>query len=184
MTIPIIIDTDPGIDDIIAISAALHSKELDVRLITTIGGNVGIEHTTQNALDIVSYFHSNTPVAKGVDKPLINTLETAEHVHGQNGIGNAQINTTLHNDILEEHAVISMRDTILNSEEPITLVPIGPLTNIGLLFSLFPETKKNIKQIVLMGGAAVGGNATPVAEFNIFVDPHAAKLSSIKIFQS
>ena len=77
-----------------------------------------------------------------------------------------------------------MRDTILNSEEPITLVPIGPLTNIGLLFSLFPETKKNIKQIVLMGGAAVGGNATPVAEFNIFVDPHAAKLSSIKMSQS
>ncbi|MEB5760125.1 nucleoside hydrolase [Mammaliicoccus sciuri] len=176
MTIPIIIDTDPGIDDIIAISAALHSKELDVKLITTIGGNVGIERTTQNALDIVSYFHSNTPVAKGVDKPLINTLETAEHVHGQNGIGNAQIKSTKHNDILEEHAVIAMRDTILNSEIPITLVPIGPLTNIGLLFSLFPETKKNIKQIVLMGGAVVGGNATPVAEFNIFVDPHAAKI--------
>ncbi|HCN61187.1 MULTISPECIES: nucleoside hydrolase [Mammaliicoccus] len=176
MAIPIIIDTDPGIDDMIAISAAIHSKDLDVKLITSVGGNVGIEHTTQNALDIVNYFKKDIPVAKGVDTPLINKLATAEHVHGHNGIGNVQFMTSSQTNILEDHAVIAMKETIMNSEEPITLVPIGPLTNIALLFSLFPETKSNIKQIVLMGGSAVGGNATPLAEFNIYVDPHAAQI--------
>ncbi|GGI42619.1 nucleoside hydrolase [Mammaliicoccus stepanovicii] len=176
MTTPIIIDTDPGIDDIIAISAALNSDKLDVRLITSIGGNVGIEHTTKNALDIVNYFNKNVPVAQGVNKPLLNKLSTAEHVHGHNGIGNYIINTSQNLSTISDNAVNAMYNTIMQSEEPITLVPIGPLTNIALLLSLYPETKNNIKEIVLMGGAAVGGNATPVAEFNIYADPHAAHI--------
>lgn len=176
MTTPIIIDTDPGIDDIIAISAALNSPELDVRLITSIGGNVGIEHTTRNAIDIVDYFKKEVPVAKGVNKPLLNALSTAEYVHGHNGIGNYEFNTSQRSNILEDNAVIAMRNVIMQSDEPITLVPIGPLTNISLLFSLFPETIENVEKIVLMGGATVGGNATPVAEFNIFADPHAAHI--------
>jgi non-specific riboncleoside hydrolase len=175
--IPIIIDTDPGIDDVIAITAALFAEELDVKLITTVGGNVGIESTTKNALNLVNFLGKTTPVAKGADQPLINTLVTASEVHGESGVGGYHFeekeNCTL---LSNHHAVEELREKILNSNEPITLVPIGPLTNIALLFKMYPETKSNIKEIVLMGGAAQGGNTTSWAEFNIFVDPHAAKI--------
>ncbi|WP_239984540.1 nucleoside hydrolase [Lentibacillus sediminis] len=177
MKTPIIIDTDPGIDDIVAITAALFSKELDVKLITTIGGNVGIENTTRNALDLLTFLGKDIPVAKGAGEPLVSKPRTATHVHGTTGVGEyrfeAQANAAL---LSEENAIVAMKNHIVESPEPVTLVPIGPLTNIALLFKTFPETLDNIEEIVLMGGAAAGGNATPVAEFNIFADPHAARI--------
>ncbi|MBM7599242.1 non-specific riboncleoside hydrolase [Virgibacillus halotolerans] len=183
---PIIIDTDPGIDDIVAITAALFSDKLDVKLITTVGGNVGITHTTRNAVDLVTFLGRNTPIAKGVDEPLVNKPKTASQVHGSSGVGTYQFEAEGNTALLsKEHAVIELRNNIIDAAVPITLVAIGPLTNIALLFKMFPETKENIKEIVLMGGAIEGGNATPVAEFNIFADPHAAKIvfdSAIKIF--
>lgn len=177
MKTPIIIDTDPGIDDVIAITAALFAEELDVKLITTVGGNVGIENTTRNAVKLVNFLGKDTLVAKGADQPLLNKLVTASAVHGESGVGGYQFEEKADAATLSNrHAVEEMRDVILHSNEPVTLVPIGPLTNIALLLKMYPETKSNIKEIVLMGGAAQGGNRTPVAEFNIFVDPHAAKI--------
>ena len=126
MKTPIIIDTDPGIDDVIAITAALFAEDLDVRLITTVGGNVGIENTTNNAVNLVNFLGKETPVAKGADQPLLNKLVTAAKVHGESGVGGYQFekkeNCTL---LSSKHAVEELRDTILHSTEPITLVPIG-----------------------------------------------------------
>lgn len=174
---PIIIDTDPGIDDVVAITAATFSDELDVKLITTVGGNVGIENTTKNAVDLLTFLGKNVPIAKGSAGPLLRKQETASHVHGTSGIGEYQFTAEPNTSLLsEENAVVELRNYIMHSADPVTLVPIGPLTNIALLFKTFPEALENIEQIVLMGGAAVGGNATPVAEFNIFADPHAAKI--------
>lgn len=174
---PIIIDTDPGIDDMVAITAALFSEALDVKLITTVGGNVGIEHTTKNAIDLLTFLGENIPVAKGAAEPLVNQPKTAAQVHGSSGVGDYQFTAEANNTLLSnDHAVVALKNTIVAAEEPVTLVPIGPLTNIALLFKMFPETKENIAEIVLMGGAVEGGNATPVAEFNIYADPHAAKI--------
>ncbi|MGY0692359.1 nucleoside hydrolase [Virgibacillus sp. FSP13] len=174
---PIIIDTDPGIDDIVAITAALHSDELDVKLITTVGGNVGIENTTRNAVNLVTFLGKNTPVAKGAGEPLVLPVKTASQVHGKSGIGDYQFKEDANPDLLSaDNAVIEMKNYIMKSADPVTLVPIGPLTNIALLLKMFPEAKQNIEQIVLMGGAVEGGNATPTAEFNIYADPHAAKI--------
>jgi len=177
MKTPIIIDTDPGIDDVIAITAALFAEELDVKLITTVGGNVGIENTTKNAVNLVNFLGKDTPVAKGADQPLLNKLVSAAKVHGESGVGGYQFESKEDSSLLSsKHAVEELRNAILHSNEPITLVPIGPLTNIALLLKMYPEVKNNIKEIVLMGGAVKGGNRTPVAEFNMFVDPHAAKI--------
>lgn len=177
MKTPIIIDTDPGIDDVIAITAALFAEELNVKLITTVGGNVGIENTTKNAVNLVHFLGKDTPVAKGADQPLLNKLVSAAKVHGESGVGGYQFESKEDSSLLlSKHAVEELRDAILHSNEPITLVPIGPLTNIALLLKMYPEVKSNIQEIVLMGGAVKGGNRTPVAEFNMFVDPHAAKI--------
>ncbi len=177
MKTPIIIDTDPGIDDVIAITAALFAEELDVKLITTVGGNVGIENTTNNAVNLVDFLGKDTPVAKGADQPLLNKLVSATKVHGESGVGGYHFETKEDSVLLSsKHAVEELRDAILHSNEPVTLVPIGPLTNIALLLKMYPEVKRKIKEIVLMGGAVKGGNRTPVAEFNMFVDPHAAKI--------
>ncbi|MEN1969916.1 nucleoside hydrolase [Lentibacillus sp. N15] len=174
---PIIIDTDPGIDDVVAITAALFSDKLDVKLITTVGGNVGIENTTRNAVDLLTFLGKHTPIAKGTGAPLLRKPKTASHVHGRSGVGEYQFTAEPNTSLLsEENAIVELRNHIISSPEPVTLVPIGPLTNIALLLKTFPEAINNIEQIVLMGGAATGGNATPVAEFNIYADPHAAKI--------
>src|SRR5690606_28207478 len=159
------------------ITAALFVEELDVKLITTVGGNVGIENTTKNAVNLVNFLGKDTPVAKGADQPLLNKLVSAAKVHGESGVGGYQFESKEDSSLLSsKHAVEELRNAILHSNEPITLVPIGPLTNIALLLKMYPEVKNNIREIVLMGGAVKGGNRTPVAEFNMFVDPHAAKI--------
>lgn len=174
---PILIDTDPGIDDVVAISAALFAETLDVRLITTVAGNVSVEHTTRNALDLVHNLGKNVPVAKGASGPLVGEPPATEPVHGETGIGDYRFPQKADGSALKhEHAILAMREEIMISEEPVTLVAIGPLTNIALLLKVFPEVKTNIREMVLMGGAAAGGNVTPVAEFNIYADPHAARV--------
>lgn len=172
---PIIIDTDPGIDDAVAIAAAVFCERLDVKLISTVSGNVSIEHTTKNAQKLVEFFGKDIPVAKGSCKPLIKELEDASHIHGETGMAGYEFKEptkALH----EKNSIEAMRDVILNSEEKITLVPIGPLTNIALLLKTYPEVKENIEEIVLMGGSSGRGNHTPAAEFNIYADPEAAKI--------
>lgn len=177
---PIIIDTDPGIDDAVAIAAALFSEELDLRLITTVAGNVSLEKVTDNALKLLKFFNKNVPVAMGADRPLIKAPIDASNVHGESGMGGYEFEEPSYDLLLKENAVNAMYNVIMSSEEPITLVPIGPLTNIALLLKTYPEVKKNIAEIVMMGGSASRGNAGVMAEFNVYADPEAAKI----VFQS
>lgn len=175
----IIIDTDPGIDDAVAIALAVRSSELDVKLITTIAGNVDVDKTTNNALKLMEFFNLDIPVAKGFSIPLLKKLENAADIHGETGMAGYDFPEPS-KKILPIHAVEALRETILKSSEKITLVPIAALTNIAVLLSMYPEVKDNIDEIVMMGGSLSGGNTNTLAEFNIYVDPHAASI----VFQS
>lgn len=172
----IIIDTDPGIDDALAIAIALFSEELDVKLITTVAGNVGLDKVTYNALRLLKFFgREDVPVAIGADRPLIRPYEDAASVHGKSGLEGYDFEEPTQKPIAL-NAVDAMRQVIMNSEEPITLVPIAPLTNIALLLAAYPEVKNNIKEIILMGGSASRGNKGVMSEYNIGVDPEAAHM--------
>ncbi len=173
---PIIIDTDPGIDDAAAISIALNHPNFDLRMITTVNGNVGIEKTTANALKLKQFFSSDVPVHRGSSQPLLTDIIDASVVHGESGMEGYPFPEVNQQDLTSKHAVEAMRIELLNHGEPITLIPIGPLTNIALLLSTYPEVKDHIKEIVLMGGSAGRGNVTPLAEYNIYCDPEAAHI--------
>ncbi|MBU3137111.1 ribonucleoside hydrolase RihC [Clostridium gasigenes] len=172
----IIIDTDPGIDDAIAIAIALFSEELDVKLISTVVGNVSLDLVTENTLKLLTFFGKNVPVAKGSKEPLFQKFEDATNVHGVSGMDGYDFGEPNRSNLLEEHSVNAMRRTILESETPITIVAIGPLTNIALLLKMYPEVKNNIDEIVFMGGSLTRGNKTVMGEFNIASDPEAAKI--------
>jgi non-specific riboncleoside hydrolase len=176
---PIIIDTDPGIDDAVALAIALNHPDLDVVLLTTVAGNVSVDKTTKNTLKLVSFFDKKVPVAKGCATPLLKPLETSADIHGESGMDGYDF-PAITAQLSELQAVEAMRQVILAHDEPVTLVPIAALTNIALLFTMYPETKNNIKEIVMMGGSLARGNTTTAAEFNIYVDPHAAQI----VFQS
>ena len=177
---PIIIDTDPGIDDALALAIALFSEELDVRLITTVAGNVSLENVTFNALRLLRFFGKDVPVAKGAELPLLAEFVDASNVHGKTGMEGYDFPEPKTELLLPDHAVNAMRRVILESPEPVTLVPIAPLTNIALLLALYPEVKKNIREIVMMGGSASRGNKGVMSEFNVATDPEAAQM----VFQS
>ena len=172
---PIIIDTDPGIDDAVAIAAAVFCESLDVKLISTVSGNVSINHTTKNAKKLVEFFGKDIPVAQGSSRPLIKEIEDASHIHGETGMAGYEFPEPT-KELHKKNSIEAMKDVILSSEEKITIVPIGPLTNIALLLKTYPEVKENIQEIVLMGGSSGRGNHTPAAEFNIYADPEAAKI--------
>lgn len=172
----VIIDTDPGIDDVLALAIALFSEELDVRLITTVAGNVSLENVTDNTLKLLALLEKDVPVAKGADKPLIVDFVDASNVHGKTGMEGYDFPDPKKKLLLEEHAVNAMRRVIMESPEPITLVPIATLTNIALLFAMYPEVKSNIKEIVMMGGSATRGNKGVMSEFNVATDPEAARM--------
>lgn len=173
---PIIIDTDPGIDDAVAIAIALFSEELDVKLITTVAGNVSLDKVTYNTLRLLKFFQKEVPVAKGAAEPLIRPLMDASNVHGKSGMEGFDFEEPDDHLLLEENAVNAMRRVIMESDEPITLVPIAPLTNIALLLKVYPEVKANIREIVMMGGSASRGNKGVMSEFNVATDPEAAKI--------
>ncbi len=185
----IILDTDPGIDDALALILTLKSRKLRLEAVTTVSGNVHVDKCTKNALRILELMgREEVPVAKGASKPLKRELRTAEHVHGKDGLGDSnlpepKISTTDTDgaDLIIERVAANPGDVIL--------VPIGPLTNIALAIEREPNIVEMVKEIVLMGGAygvtSYGyGNVTPVAEFNIHTDPEAARIvfdSGIKI---
>lgn len=174
--IPLIIDTDPGIDDAVAIALALFDPRFDVRLITTVAGNVGIEATTANALKLLAYYGKEVPVARGADAPLLRVLDDASDIHGVTGMEGFDFPEPNNDLLMACNAVEAMKDTIMSSRQPVTLMPIGPLTNVALLLKTFPEVKAHIERIVLMGGSLTRGNKGVMAEFNIYVDPEAAKI--------
>jgi purine nucleosidase len=171
----IIIDTDPGQDDAVAILLALASPELEVLGLTAVAGNVPLRLTERNARVIVELSGRPVPVFAGCDRPLERTLETAEHVHGKSGLDGIVLpEPTLPLD--PRPAVDFIIDT-LRAEAPgtVTLCPLGPLTNIATAFRRAPDIVDRVQEIVLMGGGFFeGGNITPAAEFNIYVDPEAA----------
>lgn len=175
---PIILDTDPGQDDAIAILVALASPELDVLGITCVAGNVPLDLTSRNARILCELAgRDDVPVFAGADRPLIRDLVTAEHVHGATGIdGPEWTDPTM--QLRPEFAVDWIVDMLRSADDAsVTLCPVGPLTNIALALRSAPDIRSKIREIVLMGGAYwEGGNSTPVAEFNIYVDPHAADI--------
>ncbi len=173
---PIILDTDPGIDDAVAIAIALFSEELDVRLITTVAGNVGLDAVTDNALRLLAYFEKEVPVARGAGRPLLRPFEDASNVHGKTGLEGFVFDRMNGQLLLKEHAVNAMYRVLRECEEPVTLVGIGPLTNFALLFSMYPDCGQYIREIVLMGGAVGRGNKGVLSEFNIATDPEAARI--------
>ncbi|MEO1910399.1 MAG: nucleoside hydrolase [Paracoccus sp. (in: a-proteobacteria)] len=172
----IIIDTDPGQDDAVAILLALASPELEVLGITTVAGNVPLDLTQLNARKIIELAgRPEIPVFAGCDRPLSRDLVTAEHVHGKTGLdGIALPDPSV--PLQDRHAVDFIIDTLRAQDSgTVTLVPIGPLTNIAEAFRRAPDIVARVQQIVLMGGAYFEvGNITPAAEFNIYVDPEAA----------
>lgn len=177
--IPIILDTDPGIDDAVAIAAALFSPQLDLKLITTVAGNVSVEKTTRNALQLMHFWQQDIPVAQGAATPLIRKLRDAAYVHGESGMeGYAFVEHK--RKPLELPACEAIYQRLSASDEPLTVVTIGPLTNIAMLLIQHPDCKSKIKQLVMMGGSAGRGNFTPNAEFNIAIDPEAAA----RVFES
>ncbi|MDE0580631.1 MAG: nucleoside hydrolase [bacterium] len=175
---PIIIDTDPGQDDAIAILAALASDELEVLGLTAVAGNVPLELTARNALILVELAgRPDVPVFAGCDRPLRRDLVTAEHVHGKTGIDGADLPDPT-TELQPQSAVDWMIETLLAAgEREITICPVGPMTNIATVLETAPEAARNIREIVCMGGGFFdGGNTTPTAEFNVFVDPEAAQI--------
>lgn len=174
----IIMDCDPGIDDAIALClAAAHPEAFELLAITTVTGNQSIEKVTTNARDLAEFYGLDVPVAKGSPVPLLRSPLPAADVHGKNGLGEVEL-PQAKKELASENAVAFMRDLIMNlpEGEKVTLVPTGPLTNIALLFRVFPEVKERIEEVVLMGGSASYGNVTPTAEFNIYEDPEAAQI--------
>lgn len=174
----IIIDTDPGQDDAVAILLALASPEVDVLGLTAVAGNVPLALTAKNARQVCELANrADVPVFAGCDAPLRQTLVTAEHVHGKSGLdGPVLAEPTM--PLKDTHAVDFIVETLRT--EPagtVTLCPLGPLTNIATAFQRAPDIIEKVQEIVLMGGAYFQvGNITPAAEFNIYVDPEAAEI--------
>jgi purine nucleosidase len=172
----IIIDTDPGQDDAVAILLALGSEELDVLGITAVAGNVPLRLTEKNARKICELAGKpQTRVFAGASRPMVRQLVTAEEVHGKTGLDGPDLPEPAM-PLQDRHAVDFLVETLMSEESgTVTLCPLGPLTNIALALVREPRIAPRIRQIVLMGGGFFeGGNVTPAAEFNIYVDPHAA----------
>ena len=174
----LIIDTDPGQDDAVAILLALASPEINLLGITTVAGNVPLALTQVNARKICDLAgRTDMQVFAGLDRPLVRPLVTAEHVHGRTGL-DGPVLPDPETPLQEQHAVDYIIDTL--RREPagsVTLAPIGPLSNIAMAMQRAPDIIPRIRQIILMGGAYFEvGNITPAAEFNIYVDPHAAQI--------
>jgi inosine-uridine nucleoside N-ribohydrolase len=170
----IILDCDPGHDDAIALMLAIGSPEVELLGVTTVHGNQTLEKTTINALKLLEFVdRADIPVAAGADRPFHREPFVAAYVHGESGMDGPTLPPPRRRPV-EQHAVDFIAQTVLAAEEPVTLVPTGPLTNIGLLLALHPDAAARVARIVLMGGAIGEGNVTPAAEFNIWCDPEAA----------
>ena len=173
---PVILDCDPGHDDMIALMMASVDPAIDLLGVTTVAGNQTGEKTFTNALKVLTLIgEKNLPVARGADAPLFRELTVAPEIHGVSGLDGADLPEP-GMSAKDMRAVDLIRDLVLTSGGKVTLVPTGPLTNIALTLLTSPEIKDRIERIVLMGGAVFDSNISPAAEFNIFVDPEAADI--------
>lgn len=175
MVKPVILDMDPGVDDAAAIAVALNNPALDVRLITTVAGNVSVDKTTNNALKLVDFFGKNTPVAAGAKAPLKREFTDASYVHGESGMPGYDFPEAT-SQALEIDAIEAIHNELHAADAPMTIIATGAYTNIALLLEKYPEDRELIKELLLMGGSISGGNVSSVAEFNVFTDPDAAKI--------
>lgn len=170
---PIILDCDPGHDDALALLLALAADEIDLRAVTTVAGNHTIENVTRNAGQLLRLAdRSDVPLAKGAGRPLVRDQVIADYVHGESGLDGAELPEPI--DAVDDHAVQVIVDHA--RQGGMTLVPVGPLTNVALALRTAPDIVDHLDRIVLMGGAVAEGNITPSAEFNVFADPEAASI--------
>ncbi|WP_438853652.1 nucleoside hydrolase [Agromyces sp. M3QZ16-3] len=181
MTVPVIVDCDPGHDDVFALWFAAGHPRLDLLAVTTVGGNVPLEHTSRNARVALSVAGVvDVPVAAGARGPLARELSTAEWIHGENGLGGPELPdpddgpTPVPLDPRSATELIA--DTLAAASEPVAIIATGPVTNVAVLLRDRPDLAPRIREVVWMGGSTERGNATPYAEFNAWVDPEALDL--------
>ncbi len=171
----IILDCDPGHDDAVAILLAGAAVEIDLLGITTVAGNSYVKNTTKNALIMVENAGLHVPVCEGASKPLLREQIVAPDIHGESGLEGANMpDPTIKAD--QRSGVIFIAQQVLDNSGEVTLVAVGPLTNIAQFILLYPHATHKVKEIVIMGGGINFGNTTPVAEFNIYADPEAAQI--------
>jgi purine nucleosidase len=178
MTTRIIIDTDPGVDDALTFLLALASPEIQLEALTTVQGNVTLEKATRNALSVLELAHAtHIPVARGCSHPLVKAPHASgEAVHGSSGMGHTNLPDPT-SSVVESHAIDYLIERFLAEPKQISLFAIGPLTNVALAIRKEPRIVDAIQELVIMGGAIrSGGNVSPLAEFNIHEDPHAAHM--------
>ena len=176
---PVVLDVDTGLDDACALLLAGRHPDLDLKAVTCVGGNVGIDDVVRNTLTVLDAAgRPDVPVGRGAAVPLIQPVRPARHVHGADGLGDLDWPpSTRPTD--PRHAIELLRDVLRDAAatgELVTLIPLAPLTNIALLLRTYPEAAAGLKQIVFMGGSAGIGNATASAEFNVWTDPEAAAI--------
>lgn len=175
MSLPIIIDCDPGIDDAFSLAMAVASDELEILGITTTYGNVGLPHTTTNALRILDWLGSDIPVYRGIDRALLGALVDASEYHGATGLEAPEMGPPSSVPRTTD-AVSFLISTLRATTRKITIVASGPLTNLAVMLRLAPDVAPKIERIVFMGGSTDYGNDSPAAEFNMLCDPHAAQI--------
>jgi len=173
---PVVIDCDTGVDDALAVLLAVRSPRLDVRAISCVAGNVGLDDVVANTLKVLDAAGAaDIPVARGADRPLLGPPRAARHVHGEDGMADLGLPASGRQPV-PASAVELLRRKLVGTDRPITVITLAPLTNIALLLRTYPEVAGRIARILLMGGAASVGNATPSAEFNVWHDPEAAAI--------
>jgi pyrimidine-specific ribonucleoside hydrolase len=175
MPTPLIIDCDPGIDDMMALLLACASPEAELLAVGTVAGNVDLDAATRNALSVLTAAgRADIPVARGCARPLVRAPQRVDRpAHTGGGLGGSPFPAPAAEPV-REHAVEMMARLTASAERPITLVAIGPLTNVAVFYALYPELAARLERLVVMGGAIGAGNVTPAAEFNIWSDPEAA----------
>jgi purine nucleosidase len=171
-----LIDTDTASDDAVALVMALHYPDVQIEAITVVGGNVPVGQGVQNALYTLECCEKQVPVYQGMSRPLMRPLQTAQFVHGEDGMGDIGLPLS-GRAVWEGHGVVRLIETIKNCQNAMTLVALGPLTNIAMAVLLAPSIVSKVNRCVIMGGTGQGyGNITPVGEYNIWADPEAAKI--------
>lgn len=173
---PVIIDTDPGIDDTFAIMMARSSEELDIKALTVTAGNVDIGFTLNNALGLAELLEMNIPVYKGAEKPLVVEFKDASEYHGESGLGYYRLKQ-INKKAEMEYAWDGIYKLAKEHKGELSIIALGPLTNIAIALLKYPDLPKYIKKIVIMGGTFHSyGNTAPYSEFNFWCDPHAAEI--------
>lgn len=172
----VIFDCDPGHDDVMGLILALASEDMEILGIVASAGNSQASRTVNNALRLLSFLEiEGIPVVKGLDGPICRELRIASDVHGETGLDGADLGP-VRQEAVQENPIDFLARLLRETDEPVTLIVTGPMTNTAVLLVSHPELKSKIRRISFMGGACFGGNVTPISEFNIYVDPEAASI--------